>query len=102
VGYSSYWIDQQIQLARRFVGGEVSGQDLGPAFLRLQSQGAEAGEVAEEPREELLNDLLFALSNHTPFDDERLPDQLDDVELREIFAEHLGDFDAGRYDPMNS
>jgi hypothetical protein len=96
---TSQWADRQIELSRMFSRGEMSGHDFGPAFLEAQSDGARAWEVAEEAKEELLNDLLFALSNHTPFDDERLPDQMDDTQLRDVIAKHLADYDAGKYDP---
>jgi hypothetical protein len=95
------WAELQIDLSRRFVRGELTGFDFGPAFLDAQNEGAEAREFTDESLTELLNDLLFALSNHTPFDDERRPDQLDDTGLREIIAGHLADYDAGKYDPSN-
>jgi len=30
---------------------------------------------------------------------ERLSDQVDDARLRDVFAAHLADYDAGRYNP---
>jgi hypothetical protein len=30
-----------------------------------------------------------------------MPDQLDDEQLRVVVAEHLADYDAGKYDPTN-
>jgi hypothetical protein len=97
----SQWADWQIELSRKFIRGEVSGHEFGPDFLDAQSKGADSWEIAEEAKEEVINDILFALSNHTPFDDERLPDQLDDEQLRAAISKHLADYDAGKYDPSN-
>ncbi len=98
---SSHWADRQVELARMFTRGAISGYDFGTAFLEAQSESARSWEVAEETKEELINDLLFALSNHSPFDDERMPDQMDDLQLRDVVAKHLADYDAGKYDPSN-
>src|SRR3954452_5073640 len=95
------WADRQVELARELVAARIWCEDFGPQFLKAQNDSSRAREILGAPLGDFINDLLFALSNHSPFDDERLPDQLDDEQLRAVVAQHLADYDAGRYDPSN-
>jgi hypothetical protein len=89
-----------VELSRQFVSKELSGEDYGVEFLIAQNEGSRANEWLGETLSGLINDLLFDLSNHSAFDEERMPDQLDDEQLRALVAQHLTDYAAGRYGPV--
>jgi hypothetical protein len=89
-----------VELSRQFVNRELSGEDYGVEFFLAQSEGSRANEWLGETLGGLINDLLFDLSNHSPFDEERTADQMDDEQLRTVVAQHLTDYEAGRYGPV--
>lgn len=96
---SQVYADQQVALSRAFVAGTIDSERYGVEFFEAQNLGADLDGLLDEALSELINDLLFALDSHSPFDDERRPDELDDEQLRSVVAQHLADYDAGRYEP---
>jgi hypothetical protein len=95
--YSDEWAQREISLTRQYVAGEINPFDYGGAFMAAHNAGAEAHEVVDDPMEALLDDLLYAVCNHTDDPDTACPEPLDDEQLRERQARHLADWDNGTY-----
>jgi hypothetical protein len=94
---SNEWSQREISLSRQYVAKEINSFDYGGAFMAAHNAGALAREVPDDATEALLDDLLYAVANHSDEPDREWPDQLDDEELRITLARHLADWDNGKY-----
>jgi Bacterial self-protective colicin-like immunity len=94
---SGEWAQREISLTRQYVAKEINSFDYGGAFMAAHNARADARELADDAMETLLDDLLYAVCNHTDDPDSASPDPLDDEQLRDRQARHLADWDDGTY-----
>jgi Bacterial self-protective colicin-like immunity len=97
VTYSDEWAQRKISLTRQYVAKEISSFDYGGRFMAAQNAAAEAHEIVDDVMDALLDDLLYAVCNHTDDPDSACPDPLDDEQLRVRVERHLADWDDGTY-----
>jgi hypothetical protein len=95
--YSDEWAQRQISLTRQYVAREISSFDYGGRFMSAHNAGARTNEIVDDAMEALLDDLLYAVCNHTDDPDSACPDPLDDEQLRVRVARHLAGWDDGTY-----
>lgn len=98
------WNRVQLDLIRVCVAGELSAVAFRMQFLHARHEGISGGDT-HEPVDFLLDDAWYDILDHYPDDyvtedDPRLPDQMDDEQLRGSLARRLHEWDAGTYVPQ--
>jgi hypothetical protein len=84
-------------LTRQYVADEISAFEFERAFMAAHNSGALAREVSDDATEAFLEDVLYAVSNHSEDPDREWPDQLNDDEFRIAVARYLTDWEGGKY-----
>jgi hypothetical protein len=92
---------EQLDLARRFVAGDLQVPDFIEQLLRARNARIDAGSCDDLVLLDLLDDIWFAIDMHNAFDDLREPDEFDDEQLHDVLTRYLADWDAGtwQFDP---
>jgi hypothetical protein len=87
------WSRLQLALIRTYISGEIDSHEFGRDFMAAHNAAARLGELADEPLEELLEDVLFALSNHSNEPDPDVAALLDDAQLREKLTRQVAEWE---------
>jgi hypothetical protein len=92
---------EQLDLSRRFVAGELTAHDFIEQLLDARNAGIDAGGSDDLVLLDLLDDVWFAIDMHNEYDELRAPDEFDDAQLLEVLTGYLADWDAGtwQFDP---
>jgi len=92
---------EQLDVSRRFVAGELGAHDFIEKFLDARDDGIVAGGCEDLVLMAFLDDIWFAIDMHNEYDELREPDEFDDAQLLEVLAGYLAAWDAGtwQFDP---
>ena len=99
-----HWNQVQLDLVRQFVSGGLLAVQFRRQFLHARHEGISGGDT-HEPVDFMLDDVWYDIHDHYPDDyatedDPRLPEQMDDEQLRASLARRVRDWDAGTYVPQ--
>jgi Bacterial self-protective colicin-like immunity len=93
------WADQQLEVTRRFVRGDVDAREFIGELLSARHESVAAWEIMAGDLEDFLNDVWFAIDMHNEYDELREPDEYDDAQLLDVVTRYLADWDAGTWEP---